>query len=140
MLCNDIKMFSEEKLSRTGQRTTKYWYKIFLFNLSYSFEYQKGYINELSIKMFLKRQSRKDLRLSNASEFQTSVTFLVKAFLTSCRKTVSVVKLSLGITRFFGGHCLIFGANIQAWDLSSSTELVLKLFLPKVETTILEIC
>ena len=96
-------MFSEEKLSQAGQKNNIR--KSFYPNTSYGFEDQKNCINKLSIKMFLKRKARKAYTYRLLLSFETSVTFLVKASLTSRRKTVSVVKrLSSDITQSFAGY------------------------------------
>ena len=76
-------MFSEEKLSQAGQKNNIR--KSFYPSTSYRFEDQKSCINKLSIKMFLKRKARKAYTYQILLSVKTSVTFLVKAFLTSRR-------------------------------------------------------
>ena len=52
------KMFSEEKLSQTGQKTANYWCKIFLLKHILRFEYKEKCLSKLSIKIFTKREAR----------------------------------------------------------------------------------
>ena len=50
------KMFSEEKLSKAGQKLpTKFGYKVFLLKHIVRFEIWKNYISRFSIKMFIKK-------------------------------------------------------------------------------------
>ena len=52
------KMFSEEKLSQTGQKTANYWCKIFLLKHILRFEYKEKCLSKLSIKIFTKIEAR----------------------------------------------------------------------------------
>ena len=73
-------------------------------------------MSKLSIKMFIKREIRggKTYVYRMVLSFKTSVT--VDFFVTSRRTPVSVVEqFSSDITWFFAKHCLMSGANIQAW-------------------------
>ena len=59
-------MFSEEQLSPAGQKkSTKYWYKSFLFKHIVRF----GIIKKKKHQEIKKNQNSKGLRLPNASEF-----------------------------------------------------------------------
>ena len=64
------KMFSEGKLSRAGQKKKSSGIKSFYSNAPYGFEYKKNCINKLSIKMFIKKNTRAEgLCFPNDSEF-----------------------------------------------------------------------
>ena len=88
--------------------------KSFHWNISYGFEYKRDCISKLSIKMLIERETR-------TGKSNTYWMLLIKTnWVTYKNKliwhptTVSVVKqLSLNIIRFFVGHCLMTGANIQ---------------------------
>ena len=55
------KMFSEKKLSQSGQKNQQsIGKKSFYLNTSYGFEHIKHYISNLSIKMFIKRKTREE--------------------------------------------------------------------------------
>ena len=75
-------MFSEEKLSSAGQKTTKYWNKIFLLKHIARSIKEKSCISKLSFYIFLKRKTRaeKSYAYHMLLSFKTSVTFLKKLF------------------------------------------------------------
>ena len=69
--------------------------------------------------MLIKRKTRegKVYGYQMLLRFKTLVIYK-KIFLTSLRTTASVLKQLLSdITRYFAEHCLLPGANIQAWLL-----------------------
>ena len=107
------KVFSKEKPSQAGQKTTKYWYKIFSLKHILRFWIQKKCISKLSTKMFIKRKTRRKKSYAHQilGGFRTSVIYKK---LTSRRTIVSAAKqLSPEINRFFAGYCPTSGVNIQ---------------------------
>ena len=103
---NEYEIFSQETLSRAGQRTARYWYKIFSLKHILRFSMQKTYISKLSTKMFLKRKTRPG-KVCTYQMLLILVTFFKKTFHWT---PVSVVKqLQPDIIQFFAGHCLISG-------------------------------
>ena len=106
------KIFSEEKLSQAGQKTSKVLVKNLFTQAQLTVLNIKKNLSKFSIEMFIKRTTtRKSFAYRMLLSFKTSVTF----FLTSRRTVVSVVKrLSSNITRFIVGHCPMVGASIQA--------------------------
>ena len=65
-----------------------------------------------------KNQSRKPV-LTECLSFKMSVTYKKKKNFTPDNR-VSCEALSSDISQFFAGHCLMSGANIQAWLVSST--------------------
>ena len=57
------------KCFQRKSKETKYWYKILLLKHILRFAIRKNCICKLSIKIFVKSQSSKDLHLLNISEF-----------------------------------------------------------------------
>ena len=53
-------MFWEEKLPQAGKKQQRIGMKYFYLNTSYGLEYEKNWINKLSIKMFIKRKPEQE--------------------------------------------------------------------------------
>ena len=54
----NVKFFQRGSCPKQGQKTTKYWYKIFLLKQILQFWIKKNSISKLSIEMFIKRKTR----------------------------------------------------------------------------------